>query len=97
MFYNKFSLRYLIVALIFLSPLTTFAQVTAVSGTITDLKTRQTIPYVSIKSADSTVLTTSQADGKFFFQSNKPINQILISYVGYKTKIINIKPELIKH
>ena len=92
MFQNKVCLRYIIVALLFLFPLTTIAQITRVSGTITDFKTRQTIPYVSIKSSDSTVLTTSQADGKFFFQSNKPINQILVSYVGYKTKILNIKP-----
>jgi len=92
MFQNKVCLRYIIVALLFLFPLTTFAQITRVSGTITDFKTRQSIPYVSIKSSDSTVLTTSQADGKFFFQSNKPISQILVSYVGYKTKILNIKP-----
>ena len=92
MFQNKVCLRYIIVALLFLFPLTTIAQITRVSGTITDFKTRQTIPYVSIKSSDSTVLTTSQADGKFFIQSNKPINQILVSYVGYKTKILNIKP-----
>ena len=92
MFQNKVCLRYIIVALLFLFPLTTIAQITRVSGTITDFKTRQTIPYVSIKSSDSTVLTTSQADGKFFIQLNKPINQILVSYVGYKTKILNIKP-----
>ncbi len=92
MFHDKFCFRCLILALLFLFPLASIAQTTSVTGTVTDLKSRQTIPYVSIKTSDSTVLTTSQADGKFFFQTSRAISQILISYVGYKTKIINIKP-----
>jgi len=89
---DKFYLRFLIIFSFSIYSLPGLAQITRVSGTVTDAKTQQTLPYVGLKSGDSTVLATSDANGKFVIQSTKPFSHIIVSYVGYKTAEINVKP-----
>jgi hypothetical protein len=85
-------------ALLLFSSLTTFAQVTKVSGVVTDAKTRQTLPFVNVFSGDSTVNVTSDSDGKYSLESKpgKSFNQIKVSYVGYKPAIINVVPSQVQ-
>ncbi|MGZ3835673.1 MAG: DUF5686 family protein, partial [Mucilaginibacter sp.] len=68
----------------------TFAQVTKVSGVITDAKTKQTLPFVNVFAGDSSVNVTADDEGKYVLQSNKSFNQIKVSYVGYKPITINV-------
>ena len=74
------------------SAITSFAQITKVSGVVTDAKTKQTLPFVVLKSGDSTLLINSDGDGKYTMQSAKPFTKILVSYVGYQAQAIDIKP-----
>ncbi|HWD87302.1 MAG TPA: DUF5686 family protein [Mucilaginibacter sp.] len=74
------------------SSITSFAQLTKVSGVVTDAKTKQTLPFVVLKSGDSTILINSDADGKYVMQSTRPFTKILVSYVGYQSASIDVKP-----
>ncbi|HVV55727.1 MAG TPA: DUF5686 family protein, partial [Mucilaginibacter sp.] len=65
---------------------------TRVSGVVTDAKTRQTLPYVTIYTADSSAHATSSIDGKYVLQSSKPFSQIRVSYVGYKPALLPVTP-----
>jgi hypothetical protein len=90
-------LKIFVLTLFFFSSIITFAQVpqnqvTKVSGVITDAKTKQTLPFVNVFAGDSSVNVTADEDGKYALQSNKPFNQIRISYVGYKPTILNVAP-----
>ncbi|HEX3384327.1 MAG TPA: DUF5686 family protein, partial [Mucilaginibacter sp.] len=62
------------------------------SGVVTDAKTKQTLPFVVLKSGDSTILINSDADGKYVMQSTRPFTKILVSYVGYQSASIDVKP-----
>lgn len=71
-----------------------YAQVsTKVSGVITDAKTNQTLPFVNVFAADSSVNITADEEGKYTLISkpDKPFSQIKVSFVGYKPTIINVK------
>ncbi|MBS1501320.1 MAG: carboxypeptidase-like regulatory domain-containing protein [Bacteroidetes bacterium] len=71
---------------------TAVAQVTRVSGVVTDAKTKQTLPFVNIFAADSSVNVTSDVNGKFVLQSSKPFKGIKVSYVGYKPVNLPVTP-----
>lgn len=84
---------FLLLPLLLLS-FVTFAQVTTkVSGVITDAKTNQTLPFVNVFAADSSVNITADEEGKYILTSkpDKPFKQIKVSFVGYKSTIINVK------
>src|ERR1700744_166189 len=66
------------------------AQITKVSGVITDAKTKQTLPFVNVFAGDSSVNVTADEEGKYVLQSQKPFHQIKVSYVGYKPAVLNV-------
>ncbi|MBV8390899.1 MAG: carboxypeptidase-like regulatory domain-containing protein [Mucilaginibacter sp.] len=72
----------------------TFAQVTKVSGVVSDAKTNQTLPFVNVFAADSSVNITADEEGRYILTSkpDKPFNQIKVSFVGYKPTTINVRP-----
>ncbi|WDF56770.1 DUF5686 and carboxypeptidase-like regulatory domain-containing protein [Mucilaginibacter sp. KACC 22063] len=66
---------------------------TVVNGTVTDIKTKETLPYVTVVFNGSTQGVSTDVNGKFHIVTNKPeLNQIKVSFVGYKTVIRNIEP-----
>lgn len=83
-------LKIFVFAALILSFSVAFAQGTRVSGIVTDARTKQTLPFVNIFSADSAVNATSNEDGKYVLQSTKPIRQIKVSYVGYKPAVFQV-------
>ncbi|HEY9003232.1 MAG TPA: DUF5686 family protein [Mucilaginibacter sp.] len=92
-FKNIYSKIFLLLPLLLLS-FVTFAQVTTrVSGVITDAKTNQTLPFVNVFAADSSVNITADEQGKYTLTSkpDKPFSQIKVSFVGYKPTTINVK------
>ncbi len=70
----------------------TFAQVTKVSGVVTDAKTKQTLPFVNVSFLNSTIGITSNDQGEYVIQSTQPYSQIKVTYEGYKTVVLNIVP-----
>ncbi|NCD71506.1 DUF5686 and carboxypeptidase-like regulatory domain-containing protein [Mucilaginibacter agri] len=69
------------------------AQNTVVRGTVTDAKTKETLPYVTVVFAGSTQGISTDNNGKFTITtSNATYNQIKVSFVGYKTVVRAIEP-----
>lgn len=87
-------LRIFTLLLLLFSSFVTLAQVTKVSGVVTDAKTRQSLPFVNVFAGDSSVNITADEEGKYILESklNKPFSQIKVSYVGYKPATINVIP-----
>ncbi len=61
-----------------------------ISGYIIDSKTNEPLVFVHIIVNQSRSGTTSDIDGRFRIQTNRNIETITISYVGYVTQTINI-------
>nr|WP_199081361.1 carboxypeptidase-like regulatory domain-containing protein [Pedobacter sp. ASV19] len=68
------------------------AQSTVVTGLITDAKDKDPLPYVTILFKGTSIVTRSDADGKFSISTSEKQSQIQFSFVGYKTKVVDIKP-----
>lgn len=69
------------------------AQQTAISGTVMDSVTRESLPGVSIKVKGGTSGTVSDKNGKYSIQVNS--NAVLmISYIGYQQKELEVSAEV---
>jgi hypothetical protein len=68
------------------------AQSTVVTGLVTDAKDKDPLPYVTILFKGTNIVTRSDADGKFSISTSEKQSQVQFSFVGYKTKVVDIKP-----
>lgn len=78
-----------------LMPLLAFqasAQSTVITGLITDAKDKDPLPYVTILFKGTNIVTRSDADGKFSISTSEKQSQLQFSFVGYKTKVVDVKP-----
>ncbi|MGL2987098.1 SusC/RagA family TonB-linked outer membrane protein [Flavobacterium sp. RSSA_27] len=71
-----------------LLPLCSYSQYT-IQGTVLD-ETGASLPGASIVVKGTTVGTISDIDGKFSLRLNQDQSQIIVSFVGYKTKTVDI-------
>ncbi len=60
-----------------------------VSGVLTDSKTKEPLPFATIL-IDEYNGTVTNIDGEFILKSNKKIEKIFVSYIGYDSKNIDI-------
>jgi hypothetical protein len=70
-----------------------FAQVkssTIIKGTVTDEKTKETLPYVTIMFAGKKQGTISDNNGKFTLATSDTVSNITVSYIGYITQHIKV-------
>ena len=82
--------KILLLGLIAFSSVAMFAQ-TSVTGTVTDLKTGDTLPGANIKISRKAVGTTTDFDGNFVLNvADKPPFTIEISVLGFKTEKVEI-------
>ena len=62
-----------------------------IRGTVIDRKTKQVLPFVNIVYYSTTKLgTTTDLDGRFQIHSNSNITSLEISFMGYKTRSIQV-------
>jgi len=90
-FKNTYTKIFLLTISLFISSIA-LAQETRVTGVVTDAKTKQTLPFVNIFSADSSARVTSDDQGHFVIHSAKPFRQLKVSYVGYKAASFPVVP-----
>jgi hypothetical protein len=64
---------------------------TVVTGLVTDAKDKDPLPYVTILFKGTNIITRTDADGKFTISSPQHYTQLQFSFVGYRTKIVDIK------
>jgi len=88
-----FTLNRILLSLVilFTTAISAFSQ-TIVSGTITDAKTKQPMPFVTVSFAGSTQGISTDNQGKFRLASNDNYTQVQISFIGYKTILKTIGP-----
>lgn len=65
--------------------LTSYSQPTKIRGTVLDLHTRETIPFVNILIKNTSQGTTTDQSGNFFLQTFSENDTLIISCLGYKT------------
>ncbi|MDB4919398.1 DUF5686 and carboxypeptidase-like regulatory domain-containing protein [Mucilaginibacter sp.] len=65
---------------------------TVVSGTITDLKTRQTLPAVSVSFTGTTTGTSADNNGHFTLRGSGKITSVQFSFIGYKAVVKEVVP-----
>lgn len=80
---------------------TVFAQNTVVSGTVTDAGTKHPLSYVTVVFAGTQIGMNTDDHGHYSITTNKPVDHIKISFVGYKdatlpitagqTQVVNVK------
>jgi hypothetical protein len=85
-------LKIFVLTLFLLSSSIVFGQITKVTGTVTDAKTKQTLPFVNISFVSSTIGVSSDNDGNYEIQSTQPFSQIKVTYVGYKPILLPVIP-----
>src|ERR1700749_1407203 len=68
------------------------AQVTVVSGTITDAKTHQVLPAVSVSFPGTPTGTSADLGGRYNLKSSSnKVTPIQFSFIGYKTVVRNVE------
>ncbi len=67
------------------------AQVTRVTGKITDAVTNETLPFVNIIFKGTAVGTSTDINGYFEIQAQRALDTIVVSFMGYKTTKVGVK------
>lgn len=71
--------------------LVALAQRTAVSGTIRDAKSGDRLAQVSVMASGSGEAVVTNEDGVFTLKTEKDVQTLVVSYVGYRTLRVNVK------
>ncbi|NMB83011.1 MAG: carboxypeptidase-like regulatory domain-containing protein [Ignavibacteria bacterium] len=79
-----------ILLLLILFSVSVIAQSIRISGSVYNSETREPIPYVNIRLAESTRGTSSNADGRFVFSTSMNNPTLIFTAVGYKRKEIKL-------
>lgn len=75
---------------LFLLPSCLIAQV-KVGGTVKDSEGKG-VAYATVYFKDSSIGTLSDENGKFYLESDKTFSELIVSFMGYKTVELNLKP-----
>jgi len=65
---------------------------TVVTGVVSDASDKDPVPYATVLFKGTQIITKTDADGKFVISTSESHDQLQISYVGFKTAFVTIKP-----
>jgi hypothetical protein len=68
---------------ILILPLAAFSQKTKISGKVTDGLTNQPIPFANVAFKGTTIGTVTDINGNYTVETEKPVDSLSASYVGY--------------
>ena len=68
------------------------AQTTMIKGLVTDAKDKDPLPYVTVLFKGTSIMTRTDADGRFTISTTAAHNTLQFSYVGYKTEFVTVTP-----
>lgn len=77
-------INYVLVLLTVLVSNTLWAQKTIVRGTVTDAGTKEALAFVTVFFDESSIGSTTDADGKYVITTEKEYTKLKVLYVGYK-------------
>jgi len=87
-----FNKNILILFILLTSAFGAYAQSTVVRGTVTDAKTKEPMPFVTVVFTGSTDGISTDNQGKYHIATKDNYSQIRVSFVGYKTVVQTIEP-----
>lgn len=87
---NSTTLLSFIIALLFCN--SAFGQVTKVSGTISDAKTKQVLAFSTISINNGKTVAISDEHGRYNIFSLKPFDKIKVTCVGYEIAVLSVIP-----
>lgn len=75
-------------------PVAVLAQATTIRGVVTDAKTKEKLPFVSVAVPQAGIGTNTDEDGRYTLQVPAQYTAVVFSYLGYKavTKIVTAGP-----
>lgn len=85
--------KYICFLIFFLCTLCSTAQEAIIKGTVTDSITGEALPYASLIFKGTTIGTATDMNGHFELTLPERTQMLEISYLGYKTKQMNITPQ----
>ena len=85
--------KYVCFLIYFLCTLCSIAQEAIIKGTVTDSITGEALPYASLIFKGTTIGTATDMNGHFELTLPERTQMLEISYLGYKTKQMNISPQ----
>jgi hypothetical protein len=85
--------RALSVAVLLLTALVGVAQSTSVSGRVTDVRTGEPLPFVSIAFIDSRIGTTTDMDGRYALETYYATDSLRVSSVGYTPRCVAVRKD----
>lgn len=69
-----------------------YAQGTLIKGVVTDAKTKEALPFVTVSFNGTTQAVATDNNGRYTLKTTDDFNQVKVTYVGYKTVVKNIDP-----
>jgi hypothetical protein len=66
-------------------PAAALAQVTSIHGVVTDAKTKEKLPFVSVSVPQAAIGTNTDADGNYTLQVPAQYTTIVFTYLGYRS------------
>lgn len=70
----------------------TFGQTTTTfKGRVLDARSKQPVPFAVVSFDNSTIATSTKADGSFSISNNRNLNKVTISMMGYKVEKLTIE------
>lgn len=90
--YKKF--LFLVFSLLLGFILKVSAQGTVVSGTVTDNRDKNPLPYVTVSFKGSKISTKTNGEGKYTLSSATPYSQLSFNFLGYKTRVMPVAPSI---
>jgi len=79
-----------ILFILFLLPVFCFAQLTKLTGKVTDAATGETLPLASVFFKGTTIGTNCDLDGKFSLETKNANDSLVVRMMGYKQKVVKV-------
>ncbi|WP_081997751.1 SusC/RagA family TonB-linked outer membrane protein [Wocania ichthyoenteri] len=87
---EQYSGNFLLLLLIFMINQSVFAQESIVTGTVVDTETQQPLPGATVLLKGTSNGVSTDFDGKFSLKITSPDAVLVVSYVGYQTKEVQV-------
>ncbi len=81
-----------LVLFLMLFPILAFSQLTKIRGIVTDASSNEPIPFANVYLIGTTIGTTTDFEGQFYFETREKADSLAATFVGYKRQAVAIKP-----
>lgn len=71
---------------------TTAQNFTSARGTVADAGTNEPLAFATVQFEGTTMGATTDLEGRFSIQVKEPVSRLKVSYVGYQTLSVDLKP-----